>query len=166
MSSVGKIPGGPRGLRRRRAGVTLLELMIVAAMAAIIAALAMPSWARHKEKNQIAQAAADIRSLEVPIERFAADNGGRLPRTLAELGSSGLLDPWGTPYQYLPLDDINGNGQARKDKNLVPLNSDYDLYSMGPDKDSRPPVTASMSRDDIVRAYDGRVVAKVADLDP
>jgi general secretion pathway protein G len=146
--------------------VTLLELIIAAAMAAVIAAIALPSWVRHKEKTLIAQAAADIRSLEVPIERFAADNGGRLPRTLADIGRAGMLDPWGTPYQYLPLDDVNGNGQARKDKNLVPLNTDYDLYSMGPDQDSRPPVTASMSRDDIVRAYDGRVVAKVGDLDP
>lgn len=166
MPPLRSIPGRLRGTRRRPVGVTLLELLIAAAMAAIIAALAVPSWVRHKEKNEIAKAAADIRSLEVPIERFAADNGGRLPRTLADIGSGGLLDPWGTPYQYLPLDDINGNGQARKDKNLVPLNTDYDLYSMGPDKDSRPPVTASMSRDDIVRAYDGRVVAKVGDLDP
>lgn len=166
MPPLRSIPGRPRGTRRRPVGVTLLELLIAAAMAAIIAALAVPSWVRHKEKNEIAKAAADIRSLEVPIERFAADNGGRLPRTLADIGSGGLRDPWGTPYQYLPLDDINGNGQARKDKNLVPLNTDYDLYSMGPDKDSRPPVTASMSRDDIVRAYDGRVVAKVGDLDP
>ena len=46
----------------------------------------------------------------------------------------------------------------RKDKKLVPLNSDYDLYSMGPDGESKPPLTAKASKDDIVRANDGEFV--------
>jgi general secretion pathway protein G len=37
----------------------------------------------------------------------------------------------------------------------VPLNSDYDLYSSGPDGESRSPLTAAPSRDDIVRANNG-----------
>lgn len=48
-----------------------------------------------------------------------------------------------------------GVGQARKDQFLVPLNSDYDLYSKGPDGKSSPPLTAKESRDDIIRANDG-----------
>ena len=46
-------------------------------------------------------------------------------------------------------------GQARKDRFLVPINSDYDLYSMGPDGGSVPPLTAALSRDDIIRANNG-----------
>jgi general secretion pathway protein G len=46
----------------------------------------------------------------------------------------------------------------RKDRNLVPINSDYDLYSMGPDGESMPPLTAARSRDDIVRANNGGFV--------
>jgi len=37
----------------------------------------------------------------------------------------------------------------------VPINSDFDLWSMGPDGKSVPPLTAKASRDDIVRANDG-----------
>ena len=37
----------------------------------------------------------------------------------------------------------------------VPINSSYDLFSQGKDGQSSPPLTASASRDDIVRANDG-----------
>ena len=46
----------------------------------------------------------------------------------------------------------------RKDKNLVPLNADYDLYSKGKDGKSQPPLTAKVSYDDIVRANNGGFV--------
>ena len=48
--------------------------------------------------------------------------------------------------------------QARKDRFLVPINSDFDLYSMGADGASVPALTAKASRDDIVRAADGAFV--------
>jgi len=46
-------------------------------------------------------------------------------------------------------------GRARKDRFLVPINSDYDLYSKGKDGDSHPPLGAHSSRDDVIRANDG-----------
>jgi general secretion pathway protein G len=51
-----------------------------------------------------------------------------------------------------------GNARPRMDRFLVPINSDFDLYSMGPDGRSVAPMTARMSRDDIVRASNGRFV--------
>jgi general secretion pathway protein G len=52
-------------------------------------------------------------------------------------------------------------GQARKDRNVVPVNTDFDLYcSKGPDGRSAPPLTAAMSRDDIVRASNGRYIGE------
>jgi general secretion pathway protein G len=53
-------------------------------------------------------------------------------------------------------------GQVRKDRNLVPINSRYDLYSMGADGRSVPPLTAQESRDDIIRANDGGYVGLAA----
>ena len=41
---------------------------------------------------------------------------------------------------------------------LVPLNSDYDLYSMGKDGVSSPPITAKPSQDDVIRASNGSYV--------
>lgn len=75
------------------------------------------------------------------------------------------LDPWGNPYQYLNIAN-GGNrirGRVRKDRNLVPLNTDFDIYSMGPDGESRPPLTARHSWDDIVRASNGSFIGIASD---
>ena len=48
-----------------------------------------------------------------------------------------------------------GIGGARKDRFLVPINSDFDLYSMGKDGQSVGPLTAQKSHDDVIRANDG-----------
>lgn len=65
------------------------------------------------------------------------------------------LDEWGNPYQYTNIEKAKGIGALRKDKNLVPINTDYDLYSMGPDGQSASALTAAISQDDIVRGRDG-----------
>ena len=54
-------------------------------------------------------------------------------------------------------------GMVRKDKNLVPINSDFDLYSMGPDGESVSPLTANSSRDDIVRGRNGDYIGNAAE---
>ena len=48
-----------------------------------------------------------------------------------------------------------GIGGARKDRSMVPINSDFDLYSMGKDGQSVGPLTAQKSHDDVIRANDG-----------
>ena len=49
-------------------------------------------------------------------------------------------------------------GGFRKDGNLNPLNTDFDLYSRGQDGDTAGPLSAQSSRDDIVRANNGAFV--------
>ena len=73
-----------------------------------------------------------------------------------------VLDPWGLPYEYLNLDGVP-IGMMRKDQALVPINSDYDLYSKGPDGASIMPLTAPMSRDDVVRANNGAFIGIASD---
>jgi general secretion pathway protein G len=53
---------------------------------------------------------------------------------------------------------VKGKGPLRKDGKLNPLNTDYDLYSVGADGLSAGPLTAMQSRDDIVRANNGAFV--------
>lgn len=52
--------------------------------------------------------------------------------------------------------------KARKDRKLNPLNSDFDLYSLGKDGLSKPQLTNRDSLDDIVRANDGAFVGLAA----
>ena len=77
------------------------------------------------------------------------------PSALNQVPQGNMFDPWGRNYQYLLIEgNAKAKGQERKDKNLVPINSDFDLYSMGVDGKTSAPLTAKASQDDIVRAND------------
>jgi general secretion pathway protein G len=52
-------------------------------------------------------------------------------------------------------DGSSAQTKARKDYSLVPLNTDYDLYSRGKDGQSAPPLPATVSQDDVLRANNG-----------
>jgi general secretion pathway protein G len=120
-------------------------------------ALSVPPVLASLESARVARAVGDIVAVEDDIAGYNASNG-KLPNTLADIGRDTLLDPWGSPYQYLNFANGVSKSQMRKDRFLVPINSDYDLYSMGQDKQSKPPLTANMSQDDVVRANDGSFV--------
>ncbi len=67
-----------------------------------------------------------------------------------------------SPANGGPMPTIN-IGRARKDHNLVPINGDYDLYSVGADGKSAPALTAEVSQDDLVRANNGAFVGFARD---
>ena len=133
-------------------GFTLTEVLLVVLIIGLLSAIAVPNLLRVLADARTKRAMADLRTIESEVALYNADHG-RLPDALADLGMGRMLDPWGNPYQYLRIDggSTHGKGKWRKDRFLVPLNSDYDLYSMGPDGKSQPPLTAKASRDDIVR---------------
>jgi general secretion pathway protein G len=114
---------------------------------------------------RIAEAVIDIKNMDVRLQQYRLDQGS-YPEDLSAIRMLGHKDPWGNPYQYTNVEDAKGKGQARKNKNLVPINTDFDLYSMGPDGASVGPLTAKASRDDIVRANNGRFVGTAAEYDP
>ena len=143
-----------KGQRKHCDGFTLIELIIVMAMLATLSAIAIPVYNNYTKKTQITKCIADISNLELEIAEYVALND-KPPDSLNDLGHGNLLDPWGNPYQYLSFADVTGVGKMRKDHNLVPLNTDYDLYSMGKDGKSKPPLTAKASHDDIIRANNG-----------
>jgi len=128
----------------------------VLAVIGILASIALLLYYNFTYQAQIARAMADIAVLSSEISTFETMNE-RLPSDLAEVGRAALLDPWGSPYRYLNF-ALGPVGQQRKDHALVPINTDYDLYSKGRDGGSQPPLTASASRDDIVRANDGQYI--------
>ena len=68
---------------------------------------------------------------------------------------------WFEPDSAYAAQGGGGNaskGKPRKDRFLHPINSDYDLYSMGKDGESVEPLTAKKSHDDVIRANDGSFV--------
>lgn len=141
-------------------GFTLLELMITVAILAILASLGGIAFSAYHGKSQTTGAIQDIRTIQNAITSFLIIEG-RLPADLAEVHCDTLRDPWGRPYQYTNF-ETEPKGKWRKDKFLVPINSTYDLWSMGPDGQSVAPLTAKFSRDDIIRANDGLFIGRAS----
>lgn len=150
----------------RSAGFTLLEVLIVAGLIGTLLMIIIPPFFRHTERMRVLDAEADILEMHVDIAAYMVDYIIP-PDSLAEVRLGTRRDPWGNPYQYLKIlenTDPGVNGKRRKDHSLVPVNSDYDLYSMGPDGKSKPPFTARDSRDDIVRAANGGFIGPVSEF--
>ena len=94
-----------------------------------------------------------MRTLDTQRELYRQANDS-YPAALSVVPQNNLLDPWGNPFQYLQIEggNVKGKDQMRKDKSLVPINSDYDLYGTGPDGKTSAPLTAQASQDDVIRA--------------
>lgn len=151
--------------RYGRSGFTLLELMFSVCVCTLLVAIAVPTYSGLVSRQKTTRAIADIARISILIERYRTTHGGDAPLALDELGAI-PQDPWGRDYQYLSFDaDIPGiKGLIRKDHNLHPLNSQFDLYSLGPDGESRPPLTAKASRDDIVFGRDGGFIGPASEF--
>jgi general secretion pathway protein G len=95
------------------------------------------------------------------------NDNNRYPQSLSQVGYGTYLDPWGSPYQYLDIQEAEKKGnkdKPRKDRWVHPINTDYDLYSMGADGASVPPLTAQQSRDDVVRANNGAYIGLASEF--
>lgn len=166
-----------RSTYRHRIGFTLVELLLVVAIIGTLAGIAAPNLMRMREKAQIARAIGEIRTLQLEIVTYQATHGWP-PNSLADIDRAGYLDPWGRPYQYLKFSSPGSGGggrggggggggstgEARKDRFLVPINSSYDLYSLGKDGKSVAALTAMASHDDIILANDGGFIGLAADF--
>ena len=142
-------------------GFTLIEVMIIVAIIATLVAIAVPSYQGYITKARNQDALLDLRTLDHDIA-FYATMTGNLPDDLSQIDTDILNDKWGNPYRYLKVEGAK-IGKLRKDRNLVPVNSDYDLYSMGKDGKSASPFTAKTSQDDLVRANNGEFYGLVKD---
>jgi general secretion pathway protein G len=146
-------------------GFSLVEVVFVLAILGIVVAIAIPGFERYMERSRIVEATTAITEMQKTI-RDQERTAGKLPDALGDVGFGTRTDPWGRQYEYFNLRTSKGNGKARKDKSLKPLNSDFDLYSVGPDGDSAASVSSKVSRDDVLRARDGRFVGTATEFDP
>jgi general secretion pathway protein G len=129
-------PGGRGGTR---AGFTLIEILVVIAVIAMLAALVAPNVFRHVGTAKDATAQSQIALLGSALDAYRLDNG-RYPTTDQGLEALQVeptipplpsnwrgpylrkdvpLDPWGNPYIYLFPGEVSPNG--------------YDLFSLGAD---------------------------------
>jgi len=148
-----------------RKAFTLVELLLVVGIIAALFGIGIPVYLNQLTRAKNTKAISYIYSMSQQIEEFNMTNGG-YPANLGIIGRAKTTDPWGNPYEYVNIDamekDKKGKpkGKTRKDRFLVPLNTDYDLYSKGKDGESNEPLTAAASRDDVVRANNGAFIGE------
>lgn len=106
-----------QGDKSRRAGFTLMELLVVLVIIGLLAALVGPSLYQRIKPAKRAAASSQIQSFMTALDNFYIDVG-RYPTTREGLGAlreepAGVdgwrgpylkqevpTDPWGNPYQY------------------------------------------------------------------
>ncbi len=151
------VPSARRGGGEGGRAITLVELVIAGAIVVTLAGIGIPAYNRYRNNADIAKAIVDTRTIEHDIFQFEGENG-RIPDGLEEVGRGNYLDPWGRPYEFLNNATKKGKGQARFDKLNKPLNTDFDLYSLGRDGATKAKLDKPESLDDIVRALNGQYV--------
>lgn len=144
---------------------TMIEMALMLLIAGLLFSTVAPVYMKVVEEKKADSSADTIELIGDKIDDFYKTKG-YYPDSLSEIYNPVPLDPWGNPYEYLKIEGSasKGKGKLRKDKNLVPINSDYDLYSKGPDGKSTSPLTASISQDDIVRGRNGAFFGKATEF--
>ncbi len=148
--------------------MTLIELMLVIAVLGVIVTIAIPSYQNYIDKTNNALAVSQIVTIQSVIERYYLQNQ-RYPDKLDDIAGSlpdNGVDPWGNNYIYLNIADDwpQSRGPSRKDRNINPINTQYDIYSMGKDGQTQKQVSQKPSLDDIILARDGRFIGLAADF--
>lgn len=155
-------------------GFTLLELVIVVAVLVLLACLTLPIYTRVLDHARVTRAVGDINAVTKEVLVFQSDRGC-LPPSLAALGRSDLVDPWGRAYQLVvPATSPPANGcdactaqcaapgAARVDAASVRLNLDYDIFSTGKDGLTATTISSAVSQDDIVRGRTGGFIGRAS----
>jgi general secretion pathway protein G len=122
--------------RSRRAGFTLLELLIVLAIIVVIAAMVVPNLIGSQQKANEDVTLATIKSIEKsPVGTWAADHDGAYLKASGQEAWQQMMNPqaykgrklrpyieeppldaWGRPLQY----EWNGDGHSKKQNALKP----------------------------------------------
>jgi prepilin-type N-terminal cleavage/methylation domain-containing protein len=60
-------------LNKKRAGFTLVEIMIVVAIIALLAAIAVPGFLRARKRTQAAKILNDLRMIDAAVDQYAIE---------------------------------------------------------------------------------------------
>ncbi|MEQ8819492.1 MAG: prepilin-type N-terminal cleavage/methylation domain-containing protein [Sumerlaeia bacterium] len=102
---------------------TLIELLIVVAIIAILAAIAVPNFLEAQVRAKVSRVKSDIRSIATAVESYAVDNNNKYPFDIDSRGWPWYMtDVISTPIAYLTsgsiLEDpfrVGGTGTASTD---------------------------------------------------
>jgi len=122
-------------LQTKRGGFTLVEIMIVVAIIALLAAIAVPGFLRARKRSQASRILNDLRMIDSAVDQYAVETNRTSGATVAitdwtnylkkgsllyNSGNSLLGSPYGAqvvdiiptvpPNDYATLSDVAGVG--------------------------------------------------------
>ena len=134
-------------------GMTMIEMLFVLIIIGTVASIATPRLSGLVDDARSAAAIGDLDAMHNDLVSYLAQHDS-LPPSLATICWAEHRDPWNQPYMYLNFAGaIPGN--ARVDQFGVPLNTGFDIYSLGKDGSSSPSIMTQASQDDILIGDDG-----------
>jgi len=74
----------------REGGFTLIELLVVIIIIGILAAIAIPTFLRQREKGWLAAVKSDVKNAVTAEESYGTENDGTYTATLADLEAEGF----------------------------------------------------------------------------
>src|SRR5208283_871689 len=78
-------------LHHRRSGFTLVEIMIVVAIIALLAAIAVPNFLRSRKRSQATQILEDLRIIDAASDQYAIEQNK----------STGFASAWSDLQAYM-----------------------------------------------------------------
>ena len=69
-------------LNNRRGGFTLVEIMIVVAIIALLAAIAVPGFLRARKRSQASKVLNDLRLIDSAVDQYAIENNKKAGDTI------------------------------------------------------------------------------------
>ncbi len=109
-------------LNKRRAGFTLVEIMIVVAIIALLAAIAVPGFLRARKRSQASRIINDLRLIDSAVDQYAIETNKISGATVNTADWTNYLKA-GTNL-YTTGNDILGNPYgAQKVDSLPKVNS-------------------------------------------
>jgi len=99
-------------LHRNRSGFTLVEIMIVVAIIALLAAIAVPNFMRARKRAQATRILGDLRILDEALDQYAIENDKSLDGIMV-IGWDDIRKyvKAGTRLHTMPERDFLGNFQ-------------------------------------------------------
>ena len=106
-------------LRTKHAGFTLVEIMIVVAIIALLAAIAVPGFLRARKRSQASKILNDLRMIDSGVDQYAIETGKKTGDTVevtdwtnyvkkdSNLYTTGL-DLFGDAYGAQKVDSLPG----------------------------------------------------------
>src|SRR5881394_1837257 len=105
-------------LKSRQTGFTLVEIMIVVAIIALLAAIAVPGFLRARKRSQASRVINDLRLIDSAVDQYAIENNKSTGNAVAIIDWTKYLKQ-GTNL-YLTAKDILGNDYGAQTVDTIP----------------------------------------------